>query len=176
MKKRIIKRIEQEGLYAPEVAIKELKRQVDTVRTEGKTTSLWSYLKDFLLGVVLFVIAFALYAVLALWGIIELIIEVFVGKRFWKALSRFGDFFKIIAVILDILGNVTMQIPFNRILIKRAGYQFGSRYDTISYVLGINELDHTLSKTGKFLVKVLNWFENDHCYKTVEYKHLKFSR
>lgn len=110
-----------------------------------------------------------------MWGVIELLLNLFVGKRFWKGLSKFGDFIRTIAIIIDIFGNITMQIPFNRLLITNDGYSFGDRNDTISFVLGINKLKNTLSSKGVILCNILDWFDTDHCLNTVNDKVYKYT-
>lgn len=40
--------------------------------------------------------------------------------------------------------------------------------ETISGVLGKNERDNTLSKTGKILVWILNKLDKNHCFKSID--------
>ena len=123
-------------------------------------------MKSFLIGFVLFLISIIAFIPLAIWGIIELIIELFYKSRFWKALAKFGDIILLFATIVDVTLNVVCQVPLNRFF-QKDGYKFGNRRDTISRCLGINERDSTLSKSGDFLCRFLNLIEKDHCLKSI---------
>jgi len=123
-------------------------------------------MKSFLIGFVLFLISIIAFIPLAIWGIIELIIELFYKSRFWKALAKFGDIILLFATVVDVTLNVVCQVPLNRFF-QKDGYKFGNRKDTISRCLGINERDKTLSKSGDFLCRFLNLIEKDHCLKSI---------
>nr|DAT30056.1 MAG TPA: hypothetical protein [Caudoviricetes sp.] len=58
---------------------------------------------------------------------------------------------------------------FNRILIEQDGYKFGKVQETISSVLGKNQLLDKLSLTGRALVVLLELFEEEHCIKSIIY-------
>ena len=58
---------------------------------------------------------------------------------------------------------------FNRLLIEQDGYKFGKVQETISSVLGKNQLLDKLSLTGRALVVLLELFEEDHCLKSIIY-------
>ena len=47
------------------------------------------------------------------------------------------------------------------------GYGFGKTGETISSALGKNERDKTLSKKGKILVKILDFFDENHCENSI---------
>lgn len=123
------------------------------------------------LGLILFAISIILTALLTPWGIVEEILSYFVKKRFRSGLIALGELFKLFAVIIDTFGNVVLRIPLNRILNTQHGYRFGSRFDTISYVLGHGLVHSTLSKSGYKLTKILNFFEKDHCLKVYYNRH-----
>lgn len=80
------------------------------------------------------------------------------------------DYFFLIALSLDQLGNVVMAELFNDILIKKNRDLFGNPDETISSVLGKNQLNGTLKPLGKLLVNILNKIEKDHCIKSIELK------
>ena len=65
------------------------------------------------------------------------------------------------------MGNVILAPLFNKIMIKRNGYKFGDEDETISYVLGRNQITETLSKCGNLLANLLDWIDPNHCDKTV---------
>ena len=71
---------------------------------------------------------------------------------------------------LDIFGNREFRSFWNAVLILPEGYKFGKYGETISSVLGKNQRDSTLKPCGKFLVKVLDKIENDHCLKSINNK------
>ena len=52
---------------------------------------------------------------------------------------------------------------FNRLLIEQDGYKFGKVQETISSVLGKNQMLDTLSLWGWILVSILELFEEEHC-------------
>lgn len=124
-------------------------------------------MKNFILGLLLFIIALIMFVPLAIWGIIEVLIALFYKKRFWNGLRVFGEFILLLAVILDVAINVITKVPFNRLLIKKDGFKFGNRRDTISRVLGINERDNKLTKLGDTLCRFLNFIDKDHCKKSI---------
>lgn len=121
---------------------------------------------NFLLGVLLLVVSLVLSAILWPWGFVEMLIQLFWNKRFWKGLNMLGELILLLAVIVDVTGNVLMQVPFNRILITNEGYRFGSRFDTISYVLGHALVNDNLTPIGEKLCKILDFLDKDHCAKT----------
>ena len=123
-------------------------------------------MKQFLIGLILFIISAIAFIPLAIWGIIELIIQLFYKSRFWKALGKFGDVILLFATVIDVTLNVICQVPLNRFF-QNNGYQFGNRKDTISRALGINERDFTLTKSGDFLCRFLNMIEKDHCKNSI---------
>ena len=61
-----------------------------------------------------------------------------------------------------------MSKLFNDILITRDGYLFGDDRETISSVLGKNQITHTLTVFGKLLCKVLDSIDKNHCRKSIE--------
>ncbi len=66
-------------------------------------------------------------------------------------------YFKQIAVATDKKGNITCQYLFNDVLIKKNGYKFGQdSNDTISYVLGMNQINNTLTWMGKRIIHILH--------------------
>lgn len=123
-------------------------------------------MKQFITGLILFLISVIAFLPLAIWGIIELIIELFYKSRFWKALAKFGDIILLFATVVDVTLNVVCQVPLNRFF-QNNGYEFGNRKDTISKALGINERDNTLTKSGDFLCRFLNMIEKDHCKNSI---------
>lgn len=83
------------------------------------------------------------------------------------SLARLSHYFLTIALSIDQMGNVILAPLFNKIMIKRNGYKFGDEDETISYVLGRNQITETLSKCGNLLANLLDWIDPNHCAKTV---------
>ena len=104
---------------------------------------------------------------LAIWGFIEILIELFYKSRFWKALEKLGEVILLFATIVDVTLNVICQVPLNRFFREEGGYDFGSRKDTISRVLGVNQRDNTLTNSGDWLRRFLDVIEKDHCLKSI---------
>lgn len=80
---------------------------------------------------------------------------------------RDSGYFRSTALSLDRFGNVEFRSLFNKILIKENGYQFGNPLQTISCVLGYNELNKTYTKLGLFIIKFLNFIDKNHCIKAI---------
>lgn len=86
-------------------------------------------------------------------------------KIIWYVASLLRGFAKWI----DQLGNSVCRDLFNDILIMKWWHRFGDVRETISSVLWKNERIWTLTKTGEWLVKVLDKIEKDHCKKSIIY-------
>lgn len=107
-----------------------------------------------MIGFVLFVIAYLLFWPLSLVNIF------FVENR--------KGYFKSSAKNLDIYANREFRSLWNKTLRIESGYEFGKIGETISSALGKNEINNTLSKNGKRLVKVLDFLDKDHCKNSIE--------
>lgn len=89
----------------------------------------------------------------------------FFKKKFnWRRLS---GYFKTFAIDVDRFGNSQYRSLFNRFLITENGYKFGDFRETISSALGKNVLKQTLTKSGKILVSILDFLDENHCIKSV---------
>lgn len=77
-------------------------------------------------------------------------------------------YFKSSAINLDKFGNREFRTLLNKTLKTENGHSFGDMKETISGVLGKNERDKTLSRTGKNLVYVLNKLDKNHCFKSID--------
>lgn len=102
---------------------------------------------------ILFIIAYVLYLPLTLVN--------------WLFVKEKSGYFKSSAVNLDKFGNREFRTLFNKVLINDGGYRFGNIEETISSVLGKNQLTGTLTKCGLILVWVLDKIENDHALKSI---------
>jgi hypothetical protein len=106
------------------------------------------------MGVLLFIIAYILFLPLTL------INYLFVKNK--------KGYFRSSAISLDRFGNREFRTLFNKVLILKNGYQFGDIGETISSVLGKNERDKTLTKSGKILVWILDKLDKNHAFKSID--------
>ena len=93
-------------------------------------------------------------------------LAIFYKLIFSRELSNW--FFRL-AISLDQAGNVLADDLFNKILIKKLGFNdFGNEDETISSVIGKNYQSNNLTKTGEMLRKMLYFFEKNHSIKSIE--------
>ena len=80
------------------------------------------------------------------------------------------------AVSRDQTGNVIHYTILNKYLIDANGYKFGDRDETVSGVLGINEVLHYIEnkKLGKWLVSKLNDIETNHCKISIDRNNIRW--
>jgi len=102
---------------------------------------------------ILFIIAYVLYLPLTVVN--------------WLFVKDKSGYFKSSAINLDKFGNREFRTLFNKVLINDKGHRFGSIEETISSVLGRNQLTNTLTVLGKALVWVLDKIDNDHALKSI---------
>lgn len=79
-----------------------------------------------------------------------------------------NSYFKNTAISIDILGNVVLQHLLNDILIKKDGYLFGNKKQTISYVIAINHNLKKLTFVGNSLAYILELFDKGHLQKSIQ--------
>ena len=126
---------------------------------------------QFIIGLLLLVVALFTIKYTFLIGMITIVIANIYKRRFLEGLVRIGTVFTAGAYCIDVLGCVILQVPLGYLFIKEGGgHRFGSKYETISYVLGKNQASRTLTKVGRGLVAFLNFLEKDHCLKAVNIK------
>jgi 8-oxo-dGTP diphosphatase len=90
-------------------------------------------------------------------------------KRRWKfSFKRLDEQFLSIATSIDASGNVVCKDLFNLLLIKKGGYEFGKRRETISSVLGKNQRDGTLTAIGIRVAFILDKIDPNHCLKSID--------
>lgn len=128
------------------------------IKQHGKSSG-----KHPLVGILLLLIAFILFIFTAPLG--------FIFGVFYNLYSftKTGEYFLKIAISVDQLGNVVMQHLLNTLFIKKGGYKFGNRDETISSVLGKNRAAHTLSVMGKSVDAVLDFIESKHSLNAIDY-------
>ena len=117
------------------------------------------------IGLLLFVISLVL---MVLTGPLGFIYGLF-HALFTKGFSGIGEFLLKIAISVDQLGNVIMQHLLNVLWVKKGGYQFGNRDETISSVLGKNKKDDTLTIFGVMIDNILEFIDPNHSLDSIDY-------
>ena len=134
-------------------------------------------MKKLIKSIVLFWVAGVLSILLLplgiIWTVGEILVRIFSSSQKKSACTKSLWFLTAtlhsLALWLDQIGNAVCRDMFNRILIEQDGYKFGKVQETISSVLGKNQLLDKLSLTGRALVVLLELFEEDHCLKSIVY-------
>lgn len=88
-------------------------------------------------------------------------------KEWW---NRLGDYFLIFAIAIDVTGNVALAPILNKLFIKKEGYKFGNRKETISSALGKNKELGTLNKYGIWISDILDALDPNHVLKSIDNK------
>jgi hypothetical protein len=120
------------------------------------------------MGIFLFIIAFILGSIFMALGMLYSIIRVWIRQTRKDGYKSFNDYFTRMARSIDQMGNVACQHLFNDILIKKGGYRFGNEDETISSVLGKNQLTNTLTWLGRRLNGLLHWMDRNHSINSIE--------
>ena len=108
-----------------------------------------------------------------LWTVGEILVRIFSSSEkksaFTKSIWFLTTTLHSLALGLDQIGNAVCRDMFNRLLIEEDWYKFGKVQETISSVLGKNQMLDTLSLWGWILVSILELFEEEHCIKSSIY-------
>lgn len=112
------------------------------------------------MGILLFIVAIILFLPLTLLNMV-----VVVWKK--RTFATLNGYFYQTAVDIDRFGNHNLRTLLNTTLITSEGYQFGDFRETISSVLGKNQVLDSLSITGKALVWILDKLDENHCRKSI---------
>jgi hypothetical protein len=106
--------------------------------------------------------------ILFLVAIILSVILYPIGFIFGLFAEKTNDYFYRIAYSIDQNGNVVCAAFFNAIFIKMGGVAFGNPDETVSSVLGKNKERGTLTRTGRFLDRILEKLDNGHSLNAIE--------
>jgi len=136
-------------------------------------------MRNLIKSLVLFLIAGALSVVLLplgiIWTVGEILVRIFSSSEkksaFAKSIWFLTATLHSLALWLDQIGNAVCRDMFNRLLIEKDWYKFGKVQETISSVLGKNQILDTLSLWGWILVSILELFEEEHCLKSIVLFH-----
>ena len=110
------------------------------------------------MNLLLFVFAWLLIPPLTIWNLIVV----------YKRDGNVKGYFRSTALSIDIWANREFRTLWNVKLRIENGYEFGREGETISSALGKNERDNKLSKTGKLLVKILDFLDKNNCEKSIK--------
>ena len=88
---------------------------------------------------------------------------------FTRGLRGIGEYLLKIAISIDQLGNVIMQHLLNLLWVKKGGYPFGNRDETISSALGKNKAQGTLTAFGKLIDNILDLIDPNHSLNSIDY-------
>ena len=120
------------------------------------------------MGPLLFIIAVVLTIITVPFGILYGFIKCLLKFDLKALFRKTNKYFRLLAISIDQMGNVAMQDLFDDILIKENGYKFGDVDETISSVLGKNELKKTLTGLGRSIVSFLNAIDPNHALNSIE--------
>lgn len=118
-----------------------------------------------IIGIFLFIVSIILMVVTGPLGFVFGIFH----QLFTKGFRGVGEFALKMAVSVDQLGNVIMQHLFNLLWVKKGGYLFGNRDETISSALGKNKQLDTLTSFGKLIDKILDTIDPNHTLNSIDY-------
>lgn len=118
-----------------------------------------------IIGLLLFLISVVLLFITGPLGFLYGILH----GLFTKGFRGFGEYLLKIAVSIDQLGNVLMQHLLNLLWIKKGGYLFGNRDETISSALGKNKAQGTLTGFGKAIDAILDLIDPNHTLNSIDY-------
>jgi 8-oxo-dGTP diphosphatase len=114
-----------------------------------------------------------LFVIVAPLGVMITIVLLFIRDP-REMFEKTPDYPFSIAFSIDMLGNVVAGDLFNIILIKKGGYKFGRKKETISSAIGKNILLNKLTLAGRGLNTFLNLFEKHHALKSID--HFDFAK
>ena len=120
------------------------------------------------MGFILFIISIVLTVLTVPFGIVYTVFKFIYRNKFRLLFKISNGYFYKFALAIDQMGNVAMQDLFNDVFITKDGYKFGYEDETISSVLGKNEVLKTLTGFGKVLVNVLNFIDPNHALNSIE--------
>lgn len=117
------------------------------------------------IGALLFLISVVLLVVTGPLGFVYGLLH----SLFSRGLKGVGEYLLKIAISVDQLGNVLMQHLLNLLWVKKGGYQFGNRDETISSALGRNRQLGTLTSFGLAIDAFLDRIDPQHSLNSIDY-------
>jgi len=114
--------------------------------------------------IILIIAITLLYLLLPIVALFMIIKYLLTGNK-----RRLSVWFYRTAREIDIFANVNGSEFFDAIFITDGGYRFGNPKETISSVIGKNQLNKTLSIAGQLLRWVLDKIDYNHCINSINH-------
>jgi len=112
-------------------------------------------LKSILILAICFLFFRYIIIILILWGLIEVIIYSIYKKNYTKLCDFICNFVLTILTSIDILLNIILQVPANRLLLTTQDKKsFGDPKKRFSETLKLNFVYNTLKPRGKILYNI----------------------
>jgi len=129
-----------------------------------------NFFQQYFSGFILFIVSVVIMTLTGWLGLAYATLTLLLRFRLITLLKGLNKLFLQVAVSIDQLGNVIMQRIFNDLLIKKASPdKFGSEDETISSVIGKNQLSGMLTGLGRAINWVLNKIDSNHSLNSIEY-------
>jgi hypothetical protein len=124
------------------------------------------------MGLLLYILSLVLTLILFPIGFLFAIVKaVYKRKVFSEGIRTIDDKLFSLAKAVDIYGNVACCELFNVLFIQRGSKRrFGNYGETISSVIGKNKLCDTLTRTGKLLDAILEFFDKGHSINAIQWE------
>jgi hypothetical protein len=133
-------------------------------------------MKNFI-GFILNLIATICMLVFAPLGLPVSVLFTWWNKSLTYAINRLNEQYTSLAVCKDVLLGIALAPLLNKILItKDSIYKFGIFPQTISYVIGINHINGSITKFGVFWFNFLNRVDSNHCKNAVIRYNKKYNK
>ncbi len=117
------------------------------------------------MGILLWVVSKLLAFCLSLPSFVHTVID---GLRFGNFWVRVNDIFFDSAYAEDVYGNTAYRSMLNALFIKRGGYHYGHRKESISSATGKSQVKQSLTTLGEGLAGFLALLDPEHSYKSIE--------
>jgi len=102
----------------------------------------------------------------------SMIQSIYHRKFFAEGLPGINAKFRSMAIAFDMYGNAVGKEIFNDTLIKdKSIHPFGKKGETVSEAIGWNKKWNNLSKTGKRLDAILDFFDPNHTLNSIKDKY-----
>lgn len=122
------------------------------------------------MGFILSIIAYTLFWILAPLNFLAILITKAKDRAFFRVTN---EFWKQNGIEIDTFANTHYKTLWNNTLRKKDSYEFGSKEETISSVLGRLQISDNLTITGWILVYILYaidykyWGKGGHCINSI---------
>jgi hypothetical protein len=116
-------------------------------------------------NIILYIAAVVLTVLLFIPGIIH---AIYAAIRWGSFYMRINYYFLNSAVSIDIMCNSLFSPLLNDWFLRKNGYHFGKKGETISSALGKNQCVNGLTYMGKGLAGILNLLQKDHCWISID--------